>query len=113
MTTQKLSVAILAILAETRDSLSGHIAATQLADVKMTLDEYCAEEDDYPTQRFIEAQPDIIFVDMHDQRAAIKAMFTLHGVMPEVWIYACGASNDPQLIIEAMQAGAREFLPNV
>ncbi len=111
MTAQKLSVAILAILPETRDTLSGHIASTQLADVKLTLDEYCAEEDDYPTQRFIETQPDIIFVDMHDQRASIKAMFTLHNVMPETWIYACGASNDPQLIIEAMQAGAREFLP--
>jgi len=111
MTTQRLSIGIMAPLAESRDSLSGHIASTQLADVKITLDEYCAEEDDYPTQRFIEAQPDIVLIDMHDQRAAIKAIFTLHGVMPEVWIYASGAPNDPHLIIEAMQAGAREFLP--
>ena len=35
MTTQRLSVGILAILPETRDSLSGHIASTQLADVKI------------------------------------------------------------------------------
>jgi pilus assembly protein CpaE len=110
MITQRLSAGIMAVLAETRESLSAHIASTQLADVKISLDEYCAEEDDYPTQRFLEAQPEIVLIDMHDQRAAIKAIYTLHTVMPDVWIYACGAPNDPQLIIEAMQAGAREFL---
>jgi pilus assembly protein CpaE len=78
--------------------------------VKIFVDEYCAVEDDYPAQRFIDAQPDIIFVDMHDQRAAIKALFTLHTALPETWLYACGSSGDPQLIIETMQAGVREFL---
>lgn len=111
MATQKLTVGILAPLMEVRDSLSGHVEATQMAGVKLIADEYCAVEDDYPTQRFIEARPDIILVDMHDQRAAIKALFTLHSVLPETWLYACGAPNDPQLIIETMQAGAREFLP--
>jgi pilus assembly protein CpaE len=110
MTTQKLSVGILATLPEVRDSLSSHVESTQLAILKAALDEYCAVEDDYPTQRFIEARPDIIFVDMSDQRAAIKALFTLHSVLPETWLFACGAPNDPQLIIETMQAGAREFL---
>jgi pilus assembly protein CpaE len=110
MTTQKLSVGILAILPETRDSLFGHIASTQLADVKIVLDEYPLEEDAYPAQRFLEARPEIILIDMHDQRAAIQTLFTLHSLMPEAWLYACGAPNDPQLIIETMQAGAREFL---
>ncbi len=111
MITQKLSIGILAPMAEIRDSLAGHVEATQLAAVKFVADEYCAVEDDYPTQRFIETRPEIILVDMQDQRAAIKALFTLHAVLPEVWLYACGAPNDPQLIIETMQAGAREFLP--
>ncbi len=111
MTTQKLSIAILASTPDVRDSLSGHVEATQLATVKAVVDEYCAVEDDYATQRFIEARPDIILVDMQDQRAAIKALFTLHAVLPETWLYACGATNDSQLIIETMQAGAREFIP--
>jgi pilus assembly protein CpaE len=110
MTTQKLTIGILAPLPDIRDSLKGHIEATQLAVVKITADEYCAVEDDYPTQRFIEARPDIIFVDMQDQRAAVQSLITLHGVLPEAWLYACGAPNDPQLIIETMQAGGREFL---
>lgn len=110
MTTPKLSIGILAPVAEVRDSLAGHVEATQLASVKVVVDEYCAVEDDYSTQRFIEARPDVILIDMHDERGAIKALFTLHGVLPEASIFACGASNDPQLIIETMQAGAREFL---
>lgn len=111
MTTQKLSVGILAPMPEIRESLAGHVEATQLASVKVVVDEYCLMEDDYATQRFIEARPDVIFVDMQDQRAGIKALFTLHAVLPDVWLYACGAPNDSQLIIETMQAGAREFLP--
>lgn len=111
MSTQKLSIAILASTPDARDSLSGHVEATQLATVKTVVDEYCAVEDDYATQRFVEARPDIIFVDLQDQRAAIKALFTLHAALPETWLYAYGAPNDPQLIIETMQAGAREFLP--
>jgi pilus assembly protein CpaE len=110
MTTQKLMVGILSPSAEVRESLNAHVEATQLASVKMVVDEYCAVEDDYATQRFIEARPDIIFVDIQDQRAGIKSLFTLHGVLPDVWLFACGAPNDPQLIIETMQAGAREFM---
>jgi pilus assembly protein CpaE len=111
MTTQKLSVGILAPLPEVRDSISGHVEATQLASVRLATDEYCLVEDDYSTQRFIETRPDIIFVDMHDARSGIKSLFTLHAVLPDTWLYACGPANDPQLIIETMQAGAREFLP--
>jgi len=111
MTTQKLSIGILASIPEARNSLSAHVEATQLATVKIVVDEYCSVEDDYPTQRFIEARPDIIFVDMQDQRAGLKAIFVLHTALPETWLFAYGASNDPQLIIETMQAGAREFFP--
>jgi pilus assembly protein CpaE len=111
MTTQKLAIGILAPTIEIRDSLAGYVEATQLASVKIVVEEYCTVEDDYSTQRFIEARPDIIFVDMQDQRAGIKSLFALHAVLPEAWLYACGAPNDSQLIIETMQAGAREYLP--
>ena len=69
MTTQKLSIGILAPMAEIRDSITGHVESTQLGSVKLIVDEYCLVEDDYATQRFIEARPDIIFVDMQDPRS--------------------------------------------
>ncbi len=106
----QITVGILAPLAETRDSLAGHIEATQLATCKTIVDQYCAVEDDNATQTFLEARPDIVIIDMQDQRAGIKALCVLHSVLPDTWLYASSSSTDPQLIIETMQAGAREYL---
>ncbi len=110
MAMAQITVGIMAPVAETRDSLAGHVESTQLATCRTILDQYSAVEDDHPTQTFLESRPDIIIVDMQDQKAAIKALFTLHAVLPETWLYASSTATDPQLIIETMQAGAREFL---
>ena len=112
MTAEKIRVAILAPSPEMRGLLGGHVEVTQRASVKASVEEYCAAEDDNPTQRLIEAQPEVTLIDMQDERAAIRALQVLHGVMPESWLFACGPTQDPRLIIEAMQAGAREFLPH-
>lgn len=110
MTAPKVTVGILAVTPDVRESFAGHVEATQVASVKVAVDEYCAVEDDRATQQFLDAQPDIILVDMKDERAAIKSLFVLHSILPTTWLYACSGSNDPQLIIETMHAGAREYL---
>ena len=111
MPTTQIDVGILAPSPEVRESLAVHVEATGLATVKVRADEYCSVEDDHATTLFLEAQPSIIIIDMQDVRAAVKALFTLHAVLPEAWLYASSNSSDPQLIIETMHAGAREFLP--
>ena len=111
MPTEQISVGILAPSPEVRESLAVHVEATGLATVKVRVDEYCAIEDDHATSTFLEAQPNIVIVDMQDVRAAVKSLFTLHAVLPEAWLYASSNSSDPQLIIETMHAGAREFMP--
>jgi pilus assembly protein CpaE len=110
MTTPKIEIGILAPTPEAREVLSGNVESTSIATVKVLTDEYCAVEDDQSTQRFLETEPDIILVDMQDSRAAIKALYVLHAVLPQSWLYACSGVNDPQLIIETMHAGAREYL---
>ncbi len=110
MGTQKVSVGIIASTIEMKNSLTSHLEATQLADLKVSLEQYCEVEDDYPTHRFLEVQPQVILVDMHDERAAIKALYILHLVLPKTWLFACSGPNDPRLIVEAMQMGAREYL---
>jgi pilus assembly protein CpaE len=111
MTSQQITVGILALSVETRDTLIRQIESTQLASVKSILDQYPEAEDDHIIQGLQDAQPDVIIVDMQDERAAIKALFVLHASIQESFIYASSSSTDPQLIIEVMQAGAREFLP--
>ncbi len=110
MATQKLTIGILAPSPETRNSVAAQAEATNLAEVKVLANEYCGAEDDYTTRLFLDGRPDFILIDMQNPRAAVKALGVLHTVLPVTWLCAFGGSNDPQLIIETMQAGAREFL---
>ncbi len=111
MEMQKVFVGILGDSRESCNSLAARVEQTRLASQKIFIDQYCLAEDDGPTQRLLKARPEVVLVDLEKQRPAIQSLFTLHAVLPETWLLACGPSNDPQLIIEAMQAGAREFLP--
>lgn len=111
VTQSLIALGVLSPTSEGRASIQAHAESTQMATVRVVADQYCAVEDDYPTQTFIDAQPDVIIVDMQDERAAIKALMTLRVVLPGTWLLVCSNQSDPQLIIETMQAGAREYLP--
>jgi pilus assembly protein CpaE len=111
MISQKLSIGIMSCSPEFRNFLKDRAEGTRQALVTISADEYCKAEDDYPSRRFAEAGPDIILVELDGQGAAIKALGVLHALLPETWLCACGLANDTQLIIEAMAAGARDFLP--
>jgi pilus assembly protein CpaE len=52
----------------------------------------------------------VIIVDMQEPPAAVKALQVLHTALPDAWILALSPVNDPGLIIDAVRAGAREFL---
>jgi pilus assembly protein CpaE len=110
MSAQKIGITIMGPVKETRVTLAALVEATNMATVKSLVEEYCLVEDDDATQRCLEAQPDILLIDMHDMRSAVKALYLLHSLLPETWLYACSGANDPQLIIETMHAGAREYL---
>ncbi len=110
VSSQTLSVGILDPSPETRESLSHKVEETRLGSVDVIVDTYCTVEDDLSTRQLIESCPDIILVDLQDQRAGIKALRVLHSVLPEAWVCGISEGRDPQLIIEIMQAGAREFL---
>ncbi len=110
MTTDRISVGIVAPSPEAATRLVGLISATNLITITIVLHEYCAMEDDPATQRFIKARPDLIFIDMKDRKAALKALTCLYALLPGACIAACAGSADPSLIVETMQAGGREFL---
>ena len=89
MISQKIEVGILASSPEVMESLAGHLEATQLAEVKLKVTKYCEVEDDYATHQFLESQPEVILVDMREERAAIKIQKVLcergieHLLLPE------------------------------
>ncbi len=106
-----LAVGIMAPSPGVLEPLVREVEATQLASIKVVSDFLCAREDDEPSQRFIEAHPDVVLVDVQCPAAGVKALCTLHAVLPQTWLIAFAGSGDPQLVIDSMQAGAREFLP--
>jgi pilus assembly protein CpaE len=110
MTFDKIPVCIQGFAPEEQSQIAGLLETTQRTDLKLCLERYCEVEDDEATQRILDAQPEIVLVDMHNERAAIKSLFVLHSVIPAAWLFACSDRKDPQLIIETMQMGAREYL---
>ncbi len=111
MTSQQITVGIIAPSAETRELLRIQVNASGLASVEMESDQYCGVYGDRTTRRFIEADPDIIVIDMQDPQAGLQATGILHSALPDAWLFLSSESTDPQMIIESMRAGAREFLP--
>jgi pilus assembly protein CpaE len=107
----EITVGILSPSIETSESLRIQLNATGLAIVKLEVEEYCVAKGDRATRRFTESQPEIIVVDMHDRSPALQSLHILHSVLPDTWLFVTSSNDDPQLIIETMRAGAREFLP--
>ena len=64
------------------------------------------------TRRVRAANPDVILVDIPADNAqfALRAIELLHQEMPESAIFAIGSLSQPQVIVNAMRAGAREFI---
>jgi DNA-binding NarL/FixJ family response regulator len=106
-----LATGIIAPSADIRDLLRAQVNATGLASVEMESDQYCTVYGDRITRKFIEAQPDVILIDMQDPQAGLQSTSILHAALPDAWLFVSSESTDPQLIIESMRAGAREFLP--
>ena len=111
MASELLAVGIIAPSAENREFLRIQVNATGLASVEMESDQYCSVYGDRITRKFTEAEPDIIIIDMQDPQAGLQTTSILHAALPDAWLFLSSESTDPQLIIESMRAGAREFLP--
>lgn len=110
MTSESLTVGVIAPSAETRELLRIQVNSTGLALVQIESDQYCTVYGDRITRKFTEEDPDIIIIDMQDPEAGLLATSILHAALPDAWLFLSSESTDPQLIIESMRAGAREFL---
>ena len=57
-------------------------------------------------------KPDAILLDIpaRNPQAALHSIELLHQEVPEVTIFALGSLSQPQLIVTAMRAGAKEFI---
>ncbi len=110
MSSAKIKVGIVAPSDRTRARLRQVASSLSLAEVSLEVDQYCLGKEQGSTRRVLEVQPDIILVDLEDSEAAIQTLHTLHSALPESWLVVTSEREKAELIIQAMQAGAREFL---
>jgi len=108
----ELSVVIVATDNEQRAVLQVLVDGTSVARTVHTCASYPVAASDPVTRRVRTANPDVTLVDIpaDNPGQALRAIELLHQEMPEAAIFAIGNLNQPQVIVNAMRAGAREFI---
>jgi pilus assembly protein CpaE len=108
----ELSVVIVATDNEQRALLQVLVDGTSVARSVHACANFPVAGADPVTRRVRAANPDVILVDIpvDNSQLALRAIELLHQEVPESAIFAIGSLNQPQVIVNAMRAGAREFI---
>ncbi len=108
----ELSVVIVATDNEQRALLQVLVDGTSVARTAHTCANFPVAAADPVTRRVRAANPDVTLVDIPSDNTALalRAIELLQQEMPETAIFAIGTLNHPQVIVNAMRAGAREFI---
>jgi len=108
----ELSVVIVATDNEQRALLKVLVDGTSVARTVHTCANFPVAAADPITRRVRTANPDVTLVDIpaDSPTIALRAIELLHQEMPDAAIFAIGILNQPQTIVSAMRAGAREFI---
>lgn len=108
----EIAVVIIGTNDEQRTILQIQVDATAVAKATQTYPSFPVGASDALLRRIQDALPEIVLVDIPkaSAMAAIRTIELLRSEFPSTTIFAVGDSNEPQVIIAAMRAGAREFL---
>jgi pilus assembly protein CpaE len=108
----ELSVVIVATDNEQRAVLQVLVDGTNVARTVLTWASFPVAASDPVTRRVRAANPDVTLVDIpaDNPALALRAIELLHQDMADAAIFAIGNLNQPQIIVNAMRAGAREFI---
>ena len=108
----ELTVVIVATDNEQRAVLQVLVDGTSVARTVHTCASFPVAASDPVTRRVRAANPDVTLVDIpaDNPTLALRAIELLHQEMNEAAIFAIGNLNQPQVIVNAMRAGAREFI---
>jgi pilus assembly protein CpaE len=108
----ELSVVIVATDNEQRTVLQVLVDGTSVARTVHTCASFPVAAADPITRRVKSANPDVTLIDIpaDNPATALRAIELLHQEMPDAALFAIGNLNQPQVIVNAMRAGAREFI---
>jgi pilus assembly protein CpaE len=108
----ELSVVIVATDSEQRAVLQVLVDGTSVARTVHTCASFPVAAADPVTRRIHAANPEVVLVDLpaDNSNSALHAIELLHQELPESALFAVGSLSQPQVIVNAMRAGAREFV---
>ena len=108
----ELSVVIVATDNEQRTVLQVLVDGTSVARTVHTCASFPVAGSDPVMRRVQAANPEVLLVDIPSDSPAIamRAIELLQQELPETAVFAIGNLNQPQIIVSAMRAGAREFI---
>src|ERR1700731_385695 len=108
----ELTVVIVATDNEQRAVLQVLVDGTSVARTVHMCASFPVAASDPVSRRVRAANPDATLVDIpaDNPAPALRAIELLHQETPEAAIFAIGNLNQPQVIVNAMRAGAREFI---
>lgn len=108
----ELSVVIVATDNEQRTVMQVLVDGTSVARTVHICASFPVATSDPITRRVQAANPDVVMVDIpaDNSTTALRAIELLHQELPESAIFAIGNLNQPQVIVNAMRAGAREYI---
>jgi pilus assembly protein CpaE len=109
----ELSVVVLTADEDHKALLQVLVDGTAVARMTHAFSAYPQTEGDPAVRRIQELKPDVIVVDLIQSSApaALRSIEILHSLGTSSAVFAVGEMSDPQLIVNAMRAGAQEYLP--
>jgi len=108
----ELSVVIVADDAEQRAVLQVLVDGTSVARAVHSCASFPVAATDPVMRRVQSARPDVVLIDIStaNSQFALRAIELLHQELPDSAIFAIGSMAQPQIIVNAMRSGAREFI---
>lgn len=108
----ELKVVIIAHEGEDRTVLQMLVDNTSVARTIWSLPAAPVSITDPSLRRLQDQKPDVILVDIPPSNAAVtlRAIELIHAEIPYSAIFAVGEMSQPQVIVNAMRAGAREYI---
>src|SRR5579864_2396347 len=108
----ELAVVILASDDEQRSVLQVLVDGTNVARTVHSCPTFPVAATDPLLRRIQGVSPDVLMVDIPNENpiSAIRAIETLRAEVSNAAVFAVGSMSQPQVIVNAMRAGAREFI---
>ncbi len=110
MANSRVSIGLIAG-AKGLQELKERLASQVGIEVVTETTEYASESNPSAFNRFVRTNPDIIILEAQGLVKTTDALTVLRSRVPDAWLLALSEAKDPMVIIEAVRARAREFLP--